>query len=242
MIFETTVSGAATRAERMRIAESGFVGIGTSNPYALLSIGPNSAGAAPNLAIGGKIGIATQAVTYALEVSGSVQIASGSALRIGSNAICTTAGCTAVSDVRLKENIKPLDFSLEKLLSLKGVQYDFKDKVTYGNKHQIGFVAQELEKVYPEVVYTDKNSGVKTVSYQHLIAPMVEALKVMYLKINKLFEQTDKNTRAIASLEEKDTAKDKQIEALKLENERKDKELREMKERLDRIEKALLKK
>jgi len=47
------------------------------------------------------------------------------------------------------------------------------------------------------------------------------------------------DTRAIASLEEKDSVKDKQIKALTLENERKDKELREMKERLNRLEKVL---
>ncbi|AZZ36612.1 hypothetical protein CIK05_07355 [Bdellovibrio sp. qaytius] len=299
MIFETTQASQTAKAERMRISENGNLGIGTTNPYALLSVGPNSStssaylayvgsylstggqaqwagnwassgywGIGPatnaadssvrignmaasgawagtqnvNLLVGGRIGVGgSLATSYTLEVSGSVYIASGSALRIGTNAICTTAGCTAVSDKRLKENIQPLDFSLEKLLSLNGVQYDFKDKATYGDKHQIGFIAQDLEKVYPEVVYTDKDSGIKTVSYQHLIAPMVEALKVIYAKVNKLFEQTDKNTRAIASLEEKDSAKDQQIKALTLENERKDKELREMKERLDRIEKALLK-
>ena len=382
MIFETTASGATTRAERMRISESGYVGIGTTNPYALLSIGPNGTSTQANLGyvgsyltsggqaqwggnwassgywgigpstnagdsairignmtstgtwagtqdaklvIGsgglgvgtapatnfpldilkasgdltarfkadgvdtdialhlqndaqtwkilnragnsdafivedttasgkpsfyiakstGRIGIgqtSVAALTYQLEVSGTVAIASGSALRIGNNNICTSGGCTSSSDLRLKENIQPLDFSVEKLLSLNAVQYDWKDKVTYGDKHQIGFIAQELEKVYPEVVYTDKDSGLKSVSYGHLIAPLIEAFKVMYSKINDLFIQTEKNTRAIASLEEKDSAKDKQIEALKLENERKDKELREMKERLDRIEKALQKK
>ncbi len=169
---------------------------------------------------------------YQLEVSGTVQITSGSALRIGATNICTSAGCVSSSDLRLKENIQPLDFSLEKLLSLKGVQYDWKNKAVYGDQHQIGFIAQELEKVFPEVVYTDKETGLKTVSYGQLLAPVVEAIKV-------LFGKTKDNTRAIASLEEKDSAKDKQIKALTLENERKDKELREMKERLDRIEKAL---
>ena len=169
---------------------------------------------------------------YQLEVSGTVQITSGSALRIGATNICTSAGCVSSSDLRLKENIQPLDFSLEKLLSLNGVQYDWKNKTVYGDQHQIGFIAQELEKVFPEVVYTDKETGLKTVSYGQLLAPVVEAIKA-------LFGKTQDNTRAIASLEEKDSAKDKQIKALMLENERKDKELREMKERLDRIEKAL---
>ncbi len=169
---------------------------------------------------------------YQLEVSGTVQITSGSALRIGAANICTSAGCVSSSDLRLKENIQPLDFSLEKLLSLNGVQYDWKNKAVYGDQHQIGFIAQELEKVFPEVVYTDKETGLKTVSYGQLLAPVVEAIKV-------LFGKTKDNARAIASLEEKDSAKDKQIKALTLENERKDKELREMKERLDRIEKAL---
>ena len=50
----------------------------------------------------------------------------------------------------------------------------------YGIKKQIGLIAQDLEKIYPEVVITDNKSGLKSVSYDHLIAPLIEAFKSFY--------------------------------------------------------------
>ena len=60
------------------------------------------------------------------------------------------------SDERLKENIEPLEGSLNKILKLKGVKYDWKNKERGTN--QIGLIAQEVEKVVPEVVNTIEDS------------------------------------------------------------------------------------
>ncbi len=82
---------------------------------------------------------------------------------------------TASSDARLKTNIQPLTNSLEKVLSLKGVKFDRTDtKAT----NQIGFIAQELETVIPELVSTDSSDeGMKSVNYQAMVAVLVEAMK-----------------------------------------------------------------
>ena len=153
---------------RMTIDQSGNVGMGTSNPG------------------------------YKLDVSGTINIASGSALAFGGTSVCTAAGCTSSSDERLKENIKPFEFDLHKLLSLKGVEYDWKNKLKYGDKHQIGFIAQKLEVVYPEVVYTDKNTGLKSVAYGHLVVPIIEAVKSIYSRLSALEMRLNRQIATIA--------------------------------------------
>lgn len=163
----------------------------------------------------GAVGIGTTAPGYKLDVSGTINIASGSALAFGGTSVCTAAGCTSSSDERLKENIKPLNFDLNKLLSLNAVEYDWKNKSKYGDKHQIGFIAQQLEQVYPEVVYTDKNTGLKSVAYGNLVAPMLEALKSIYNRLSGLETRID---RQVASIAAKLESKVAEVDTLKVEN------------------------
>lgn len=194
---------------------------------------------------GGNVGIGTTSPSYKLDVDGDVNIASANALRFGGTSVCTSAGCTSSSDERLKENIKPLEEPLEKILQLRGVEYDYKDKAKFGDGHQVGVIAQEVEKVYPEVVKTDSKTGFKAVAYDHLIAPLIEAVKKLYHRITGVEDQLEIQSRSIASIE--DSKADKgEVEALKAENaalkaraEKSEKENAEIKARLDRIEKAL---
>lgn len=132
----------------------------------------------------GNVGVGITSPTTKLDVNGDVKIASGSTLYFGSTPVCTTAGCTASSDKRLKENISPLKNSLEKILSLKAYEYDYKKEFKISDKHQIGVIAQEVEKVFPEVVLTDEKTGIKAVAYDHLVAPLIEAVKSIYGKLN----------------------------------------------------------
>ena len=99
-------------------------------------------------------------------------------------------------------------------------------------KKQIGFIAQDLEKVYPELVETDYK-GMKSVNYSHLVAPLIEAFKTLYAKVIVLFDRTEKNTREIASVKQENAELKARVEKTEKENE-------ELKQRLDRIEKALL--
>jgi hypothetical protein len=178
---------------------------------------------------GGNVGIGTNVAGYKLSVNGDVNMTSSHALRFGGTSVCTSSGCTSSSDRTLKEHIGPLQNSLDKVLKLQGVEYDYKDKTKFTDKHQIGVIAQDVEKVYPEVVIQDSKTGLRSVAYDHLVAPLIEAVKELHQKLNELTdsvtkvsaEQT-KQARDIASVQAEN-------EKLKIENQDKTKQLEAMK-------------
>lgn len=124
-------------------------------------------------------------------------------LGVGTNAsgtageIRATNNITAFySDERLKENIKTIPSALSKLLSLRGVTYNSnKLAEQYGyfdKKEQVGVIAQEVEKVLPQIVvpapfdieqdedgneYSKSGENYKTVQYDKLIPLLIEAIK-----------------------------------------------------------------
>jgi trimeric autotransporter adhesin len=79
----------------------------------------------------------------------------------------------------------PLENSVDNVLKLQGVQYDWKGKKKFSDKHQIGLIAQDVEKVFPEVVMTDSKTGMKSVMYDHLVSPIIETVKAMWVKITQ---------------------------------------------------------
>ena len=91
------------------------------------------------------------------------------------------------SDKNLKTNITPIENALDKVLSLEGVEFDFISGVNCGylKKHQIGLIAQDVKKVIPEVVGKN-NDGTLGVSYQHLVAVLIEAIKEQQQEIEEL--------------------------------------------------------
>ena len=172
----------------------------------------------------GNLGIGS-APAYKLDVNGDTNIATSYVLRFGGTQVCSSSGCTSSSDRRLKENIRPLANSLDKVLRIQGVEYDYIDKVKFSDKHQIGVIAQDVEQIYPEVVITDKQTGLKSVAYDHLIAPLIEGVKTLYKRLLSVEEQQAKQSRQIASEEQR-------IQRLEKEN-------AELKARLEKLEKAL---
>ena len=86
-----------------------------------------------------------------------------------------------VSDGRLKTNITPLKNSLSKILSLQGVEYDR----IKNNNHEVGMIAQEVEKIIPELV-VENSEGYKMIYYENLTAVLVEAIKEQQEQINSL--------------------------------------------------------
>ncbi len=89
------------------------------------------------------------------------------------------------SDATLKENISTLDNPLEKLVGIRGTEYDWKE----GNKnyqgHDIGVIAQDVEKVLPEAVST-KPDGTKGVHYNKLIPLLIEAVKDLSQQVDDI--------------------------------------------------------
>ena len=107
----------------------------------------------------------------------------------------TIAGTlTQNSDARLKKNIQPLQNSLQKILSLGGYQYNWKEN--YRDKSlQTGLLAQQVEQQMPELVKEDKE-GIKSVNYSGMVPYLVEALKEQQQKFEKLEKElSDKLNR-----------------------------------------------
>lgn len=78
----------------------------------------------------------------------------------------------AFSDIRLKENIREIESPLSLVKKLTGVRFDWKDT----KKSSVGLIAQNVEEVFPELVYTNAE-GVKSVAYDKLVAVLIEAIK-----------------------------------------------------------------
>jgi len=91
----------------------------------------------------------------------------------------TATQYTSTSDISLKKNVFTIENALEKILSLRGVEYD---RIENG-EHQIGLIAQEVEKIIPEVVYGDE---IKSVAYANIVALLIEAIKELKEEINDL--------------------------------------------------------
>jgi hypothetical protein len=98
---------------------------------------------------------------------------------------CTASGnITAYSDIKLKENINTIESPLDKVTSLRGVTYNRKDQDD-GRLH-MGVIAQEVEKVIPEVVDYQEETDTKTVSYGNMVGLLIEAIKELKQEIEEL--------------------------------------------------------
>jgi hypothetical protein len=148
---------------------------GTALVFATTANGSITPAERARVADNGNVGIGLSSPLYKLDVAGEVN--AGTDLRVGGVLVCTPSGCVSSSDEQLKRNIAPLGKSLERISALHGVSYEWKDPERYGASRQIGFIAQEVERVFPEVVRIDADSGMRSVSYDHLLAPVVEAIK-----------------------------------------------------------------
>jgi len=142
-------------------------------------------------------------------VSGSSQILNGSTIHSSSigdyqfnsigvgTAASTTAGeiraigdITAYysSDERLKENITPISNALEKVNQISGNTYDWKEGYNEIHSHKgndVGVIAQEIESILPQIV-TNRDNGYKAVQYEKIIPLLIEAIKELSTKIDRL--------------------------------------------------------
>ena len=135
------------------------------------------------VAANGNVGIGITTPTSNLHVIGTI-FASGD--------------ITALSDQRYKQNIVRLDHSLDMIRSINGYSYTRQD-YRPGEK-QIGLLAQELSKVLPEAVSYDSNNDQYSINYNSLIAPLVEAVKELYDRVELQSKMIDKQQLLIQQL------------------------------------------
>jgi hypothetical protein len=94
----------------------------------------------------------------------------------------------STSDRRLKENITPIANALDKVKSLTGVEFDWKEetKGVHGYEgHDVGVIAQEVQAVLPEAIRTNE-SGYLSVRYEKMIALLIEANKELAARVEEL--------------------------------------------------------
>ena len=96
---------------------------------------------------------------------------------VGIAGTVTAGGETLDSDIRYKKDIQTLPSALQNILSLHGVSYYWKDRDD--DTQQIGVIAQEVEKIYPQLVHTNED-GYKSVAYANLVSPLIEAVKELH--------------------------------------------------------------
>jgi hypothetical protein len=89
------------------------------------------------------------------------------------------------SDISLKENIKPIESALDKVEKLQGVTFDWKEQDITNLKEDIGFIAQDVQKVLPELVRKNKN-GKLSLRHQGIIPVLLEAIKELSDKVKEL--------------------------------------------------------
>lgn len=246
----------STAFTRMYVANDGKVGVGTTTPAARLHVVETGTLPYPFAVSSAQTvtGIRlenTNATTYnwtmaalndggyiikdinagverfRIQPSGNVGIGTSSPTALFTvNGTALGTAWTTSSDVRLKEHIVEIENPLEKILQLRGVEFDWRKDVhqptTHERTHDIGVIAQEVEKQFPEAVETPKDGGFKTVAYSKLVSPLIGAVKELYARLTGVSEVQVTQARSIASLQEKtqqleeaNAAKDKEIQALK---------------------------
>lgn len=160
--------------------------VGTNSDQATLFIGP---AAAPS-AYGGKVGIGTSDPQATLDIAGN---------------LIATSFTGRVSDLRLKTNIETLPRVLERLESVRGVSFMWnesakKEMPSLSPKLQIGVIAQELEKAYPELV--SSFGQYKSTDYGSLSAVLLQAIHELNDESLKLGERIKKLKSKISESQE----------------------------------------
>ncbi|MCB9772039.1 MAG: tail fiber domain-containing protein [Candidatus Omnitrophica bacterium] len=157
--------GLCTTGSLLCMSAKGITGAAAGAvPYLALNTNSSTGGDVLIVDSFGRVGInRTTALTERLEVEGNIK---------ATNLILT-------SDAGLKKDITPVNNALDKISRLHGVSFEWKDE-SLGKGKNMGVVAQDVEKIFPEAVY-GKN-GEKGVNYPSLIAPLIEAVKELKTK------------------------------------------------------------
>ncbi|MES2850688.1 MAG: tail fiber domain-containing protein [Bacteroidota bacterium] len=198
-------NGAGARNNAMTILKNGKTGFGTNTPAGLLHIKHNGQAANPQLVVEeaqndySRISFKNanpgywNIEAYSKPILGSNDVAkfnffysaNGYIFSLSGNGNATLTGTLYQnSDESLKQNISPIKNSLGKLMQLNGYNYQWKDTAR-GTEEQVGLLAQEVEKQFPQLVMTDEQ-GKKSVAYANMVPVLLQAIKEQQQQIDEL--------------------------------------------------------
>jgi hypothetical protein len=176
--------------EQARIDSSGNLLVGTTSASAKMVVVQSGSGVALDVygattTAGTAVGIFTKALNSTATSNALVQFninggANGSG-QINANG-ANAAAFGSYSDARLKENIFALPDQLANILALKPSEFDYKD----GSGHQIGFIAQEMQEVYPDAVGEGENGMLTITGWSKTEARLVKALQELTQRLEAL--------------------------------------------------------
>jgi hypothetical protein len=164
---------------------------------------------AANSGAGGVLGIALDVRADAN--SGAAYVSMGSpgpsTYNLWVNGAVGAGSFTSVSDARLKKDVQTLTNAVSAVTRLRGVSFDWRQEEfparVLDNRHHLGFIAQEVEKVLPGVVSKDTD-GFRSVAYTEVIPLLVEAIKEQQTEIAARTERIQALESRLAKLEAKD--------------------------------------
>ena len=146
---------------------------------------------------GGNVGIGTTSPGYKLDVNGNIH----------------ATAFPASSDIRFKKNITPLENSLEKVKKLQGVRYEWNEFINSKrdgyklNVPIIGLIAQDVEKIVPEIIelwkLSDDCQDARSIDYPRLIPVLIEAIKEQQIIIENQNQKIENLISRVSALEAK---------------------------------------
>jgi hypothetical protein len=213
LVFSTTSDGSGTPTERMRITSAGYVGIGTTTPNSLLTVGDGTGskvmvvnggntgtaggcaftwqnGSNPIIAIGNYSGI----YGGAYDASPTIYNGSGLSYKVGNMTAAVgthfmkwnnaTGNWTYdTSSARYKDNIENSSYGLTEVLAMRPVTFTYKAEP---NRHDVGFIAEEMLDVIPEVVAKNTEGEPDAISYDRLTSVLCKAIQELNAKVESL--------------------------------------------------------
>jgi Tfp pilus assembly protein PilV len=251
-----------TSTAGIHILPNGNVGVGTTTPGSKLEVNGNTAvtgNMAATATVSGATVNSSGSVTAATSLNGATLAISGNGnvsgdLTVGSTLSTPVVVATNVlhtptawannyfyySDRRYKKRIDRIKNASDRLSELTGVTYfmrrDEFPEMKFRKGRHIGLIAQDVEKVFPELVVTNPNTGKKAVQYGSFVAILIESFKEQQHEIDTNNKKLLVSIKAINEIIEKTNDQEKRISKLEEDNRNLKVQLRAISLRLSKLE------